>query len=70
MRTNSTHLTDLQNKLIQVVKQKPFLTMEQIGKELGIGRTYVYKIVRSLRELGLLEHVGRKSDGKWVVKII
>lgn len=65
---DETVLTDVQQKLIKVVKQKPYLTMELIGKELGIGRTSVYKIVRSLRVLGILEHVGRKSDGKWVVK--
>ena len=61
-------LTDLQSKVIQTVKMKPTLTMEQIGKTIGIGRTSVYKIVKSLKEIGILEHKGRKSDGEWVVK--
>ncbi len=43
--------------------------MEQIGVAIGIGRTSVYKIVKSLKELGVLEHKGRKSDGEWTVKM-
>ncbi|WP_374685200.1 helix-turn-helix domain-containing protein [uncultured Prevotella sp.] len=50
------------------MKTNPSLTIEQIGKAIGIGRTSVYKIVKSLKEIGVLEHKGRKSDGKWVVK--
>ena len=64
----TVELTDLQSEVIQTVKTNPSLTMEQIGKAIGIGRTSVYKIVKSLKEIGILEHKGRKSDGKWVVK--
>ena len=65
---NVVELTDLQSKVLQTVKMKPTLTMEQIGKTVGIGRTSVYKIVKSLKEIWILEHKGRKSDGEWVVK--
>ena len=64
----TVELTSLQSKVIQTVKTNPSLTMEEIGKAIGIGRTSVYKIVKSLKEIGILEHKGRKSDGKWVVK--
>ena len=60
-------LTDIQSKVIQTIKKNPLLTMEQIGETIGIGRTSVYKIVKSLKEIGILEHKGRKSDGMWVV---
>ena len=62
-------LTNLQLKVIQTVKKNPSLTMEQIGENIGIGRTSVYKIVKSLKKIGMLEHKGRKSDGEWIVKI-
>lgn len=67
-KNNAIKLTALQSKVIQTVKKNPSLTMEQIGKAIGIGRTSVYKIVKSLKEMGILEHKGRKSDGEWVVK--
>ncbi|WP_374227892.1 helix-turn-helix domain-containing protein [Prevotella sp.] len=50
------------------MKTNPSLTIEQIGKAIGIGRTSVYKIVKSLKEIGVIEHKGRKSEGKWIVK--
>ena len=61
-------LTDLQSTVIHIVKKKPSLTMEQIGEIIGIGRTSVYKVVKSLKEIGVLEHKGRKKDGKWIVR--
>lgn len=62
-------LTDIQVEVIQAVKKNPTLTMEQIGETIGIGRTSVYKVVKSLKEIGVLEHKGRKRDGEWVIKI-
>ena len=62
-------LTDLQSKVIQTIRKNPLLTMEQIGETVGIGRTSVYKIVKSLKEIGIMEHKGRKSDGVWVVNV-
>jgi len=52
----------------EVRKENPTLTMEQIGEAIGIGRTSVYKVVKSLKEIGVLEHKGRKRDGEWVIK--
>ena len=66
---NNVELTNLQSKVIQAVKKTPSLTMGQIGEELGIGRTSVYKIVKSLKDIGILEHKGRKKDGAWIVKL-
>ena len=60
-------LTDIQAKVIQTIKKNPSLTMEQIGAAIGVGRTSVYKIVKCLKEVGILERKGRKRDGEWVV---
>lgn len=62
-------LTEIQIKVVQIVKKNPTFTMEQIGEAIGVGRTSVYKIVKSLKEYGILERKGRKSDGEWVVKM-
>jgi len=68
-KQGKTQLTEVQTSLIHIVKNNPSLTMEQIGMELGIGRTSVYKIVKGLKDMGILEHKGRKNDGAWLVKI-
>ena len=62
-------LTDIQTKVMQAIKKNPSLTMEQIGEAIGLRRTSVYKIVKDLKEIGILEHKGRKNDGSWVAKI-
>lgn len=62
-------LTEIQIKVVQIVKKNPTFTMEQIGEAIGVGRTSVYKNVKSLKEYGILERKGRKSDGEWVVKM-
>lgn len=68
LNNTNIELTKLQSKFVQTVKKNPSLTMEQIAEAIGIGRTSVYKVAKSLKDVGILEHRGRKSDGKWVVK--
>lgn len=67
IESRNTELTNLQSRVIQIVSENPLLTMEQIGEIVGIGRTSVYKIVKSLKEIGVLEHKGRRRDGQWIV---
>ena len=68
-KDNVLHLNDMQAKLIEVVRRNPFMSMKEMGEEMGVGRTSIYKIIRRLKELNILEYVGRKNHGKWVVKI-
>lgn len=69
LKKGLNELTEIQIKVVQIVKKNPTFTMEQIGEAIGVGRTSVYKIVKSLKEYGILERKGRKSDGEWVVKM-
>lgn len=62
-------LNDIQTRVVKIIKNDPALTLEQIGEAIGIGRTSVYKVVKSLREIGVLERKGRKRDGEWVLKL-
>ena len=68
LKKGQNELTDIQVEAVRIIKENPTLTMEQIGAKMGIGRTSAYKIIKSLKEIGLLEHIGRKSSGEWVVK--
>lgn len=68
-KNSNIELTDMQSKVIHAIKKNPSLTMEKIGETIGIGRTSVYKIVKSLKGMGILEHRGRKSDGEWVISV-
>lgn len=60
-------LSEIQMNIIRLVSDNPTLTMEGIGKHIGVGRTKTYQNIKILREKGLLTRQGRKSDGKWIV---
>lgn len=60
-------LSDVQKKIIALIKENPRLTMDEIGSKIGIGRTKTYQNIKVLREKGLLNRKGRKSDGEWVI---
>ena len=62
-------LTDGQKEVLDIVRKSPTSTMEQIGETMGVGRTSVYKMVKTLKDLGILEHRGRRSSGEWVVTL-
>ena len=62
-------LSDVQKKIIALIKENPRLTMDEIGSKIGIGRTKTYQNIKVLREKGLLDRKGRKSDGEWVITI-
>ena len=63
----SKKLTDIQINVLNIIKDNPLLTMEQIGDVIGLGRTSVYKIIKNLKEIGVLKRKGRKKDGQWLV---
>lgn len=56
-----------QQSVLEVISQKPRATMEEISASLSISRTSVYMQVKSLKDQGLLRHVGRRRDGYWVL---
>lgn len=60
-------LSDVQKKIIALIKEDSRLTMDEIGSKIGIGRTKTYQNIKVLREKGLLNRKGRKSDGEWVI---
>ncbi|MBR5911426.1 MAG: winged helix-turn-helix domain-containing protein [Bacteroidales bacterium] len=62
-------LSDIQRKIIFLVKENPQLTMNEIGSKIGIGRTKTYQNIKVLREKGFLNRKGRKSDGEWTTTI-
>ena len=60
-------LTDLQSQIIDIIKKDSSITMDEISAKIGLGRTSVYNQIKALREAGVLNRVGRKKDGRWVI---
>lgn len=65
--TKVFQMTQIQYKMLSVIREKPTITMEKLGAMLHLGRSSVYKNLKTLKENGILIHEGRKKDGRWVI---
>ena len=61
-------ITVNQKKILEAVKQNPFLTQEELSEIVGISKLNINKNMKKLQEAGLLERIGADKNGKWQVK--
>ncbi|MDY6278112.1 MAG: HTH domain-containing protein [Bacteroidales bacterium] len=54
-----------QDKLIQLVHMHPEFTMEEMAGEMGISRTSVYRLIKSMN--GKVKYNGDQYHGEWIV---
>ncbi len=60
-------LTDMESRVLEMMIQDPRSTMDSISESIGTSRSNVGKIVRSLKEKGLVKRTGSKKAGFWTV---
>ena len=61
-------ITPLQREILSAIRERPDIKMEELGVKLGLGRSSIYKNIKALKDGNILTRIGRKRDGKWVVK--
>ena len=54
--------------VLQRIEEEPMITQVKLMEEFGLTRKQVQKMIKDLREAGLLERQGSNRAGKWVVK--
>ena len=62
-------ITVNQKKILEAVKQNPFLTQEELSEIVGISKLNINKNMKKLQEVGLLERIGADKNGKWQIKV-
>lgn len=62
-------LSDTQKKIIEIIKNNPKTTMPEMQERLSVSHNTVERNLKVLREKGIVERVGARKDGKWIVKI-
>ena len=60
-------ITVNQQKIIDVIKENPFITQEELSKIVGIARLNINKNMKKLQELGIIKRVGADKNGHWEV---
>ena len=54
-------------RILNLLKQNPLITRERISVEIGISDRMVAKYLKDFQEKGVLERVGGKFGGQWVI---
>ena len=61
-------ITANQKKILEAIKQKPFVTQEELSSIVGIAKLNINKNMKKLQEQGIIERVGADKNGKWIVR--
>lgn len=57
-----------QQKIIEAVKQNPFITQEELVNVVKISRKSIIQNMKKLQENGLLKRIGSNKNGRWQVE--
>ena len=62
-------MSEKQQKIISMLKENPYCTIKEISDKLEVNHSTVERNIKKLRENGIIERIGARKDGKWLVKI-
>ena len=63
-------LTEIEKRICKLIKEEPQITQPQLQERLELSRSKVQRVMKKLREKGVIEHVGSKRNGYWNVDIL
>lgn len=58
-------LTETEKKIYLLLSEKPHVTQKELAQEMEYTEQYIRKIIKSLKDKGLLERVGADKTGYW-----
>ncbi len=64
--TNS--LSENALKTLELLKKNPYITAEEIARKLGISSRSIKTYFATLKKCNLIEYIGSKKDGHWIIK--
>ena len=54
-----------QQKILNLIKENPFITQEELSKIIGITRKSVISNMKKLQDVGLIKRIGADKNGYW-----
>ena len=67
-KENSSLESTIVLRVIEIMREKPDISQDALGQELGITRRVVQKYVNKLKKDGRIERVGGKRYGHWEIQ--
>lgn len=62
-------LTERQQTIINLIKQQNSITQPEIARMANVGKTTIYKEMKHLMDMGIIQREGARKDGKWIITI-
>ena len=62
-------LTERQQTIINLIKQQNSTTQPEIARMANVGKTTIYKEMKHLMDMGIIQREGARKDGKWIITI-
>ena len=66
-KTDGTLDDTMALKIIEIIRSKPDITLDQLSVEAGIARRTLVRYMSALKEAGRIERVGGKRYGHWEI---
>ena len=63
----SVKVTVNQQKILDIIKENPFVTQEELAQLIGLSRKSIIQNMKKLQENGLLKRIGADKNGRWEV---
>ena len=60
-------ITVNQQKIIDAIKENPFITQDELSSIVGIARLNINKNMKKLQEQGIIKRVGADKNGHWEI---
>lgn len=54
-----------QQKILNLIKENPFITQEELSKNIGIARKSIILNMKKLQDVGLIKRIGADKNGYW-----
>ncbi len=68
VRETAKEITNRELLIIQILKETPTITLQEVADKIGKSIRTVKTAVKSLQEREIIERVGGKKNGSWIVK--
>jgi ATP-dependent DNA helicase RecG len=65
---DTIELTETQRKILVLIEENPTITIKQLAERIGIANRNVESNLKNLKRKGIVERVGARKKGKWIVK--
>lgn len=61
-------LSDKERTVLEIINENPDIVIMGIVEKTGFSRPTVMRAVKSLKEKQILERIGAKKNGHWIIK--